>query len=169
MNKLGIACILLLTINVSSINNTYDELVSVVYDRLLLIIEGMTPGEQKKCYNGLKDNKDKFFYVLKDIFNCTSFWDFIQIIANFSKYGIDEDLEKDINSNCHIDEFSKYTSDFYDDVKRVERFQDIGNNIKNNAYDFQKGTTGFVRKRKIANKIKLIGKIISAILNIRLD
>ena len=70
----------------------------------------MTQGEEKKCYNIFKNNKDKFFYILKDLFNSSDINEAIRIISeDIDKYDIPliKNL-KDIMTYCHIKEFSYY-------------------------------------------------------------
>ena len=171
MNKLGIACLLLLTINVSSKKINYDNVLSVIYDKCLLLIEGMTTGNEKKCYNIFYDNKDKLFYLFKDLFNCTDINDaFNKIMADIIKYHIDiVQLLQALGTNCHLEQFLFYINDLNVEQKRIEIFKRIGLNIVKNAHQFQKGTTSFVRKRKLNDKIKLVGIVASAILDIKLD
>ena len=166
MNKLRIACLLLLIMNVSSKIRTYDEFISVIYDKILLIIEGMSAEGQYKCYNDFKENKDIFSNMLKDIFNSTDFDDAIQIIIK-DCLKINPFLLLDIGANCHIDEFLTYINNIKKDKERVNIIQKIGDNIEKNAEEFKNGSNGIARKKSFNNKIRHLGKIISAILNIK--
>ena len=166
MNKFRIVCILLLITNVSSKIRTYDDFINVLYDKLLLIIEGMSAEGQYKCYNSFKENKVIFSNMLKDIFNSTDFDDAINIIIK-DCLEIDPILLLDIYANCHIDKLLTFITNYKIKEERIKIIKRIGNNIENNAEEFQKGSNGVVRKKAINDKIRHVGKIISAIFNIK--
>ena len=166
MNKFRIVCILLLITNVSSKIRTYDDFINVLYDKLLLVIEGMSAEGQYKCYNSFKENKVIFSNMLKDIFNSTDFDDAINIIIK-DCLEIDPILLLDIYANCHIDKLLTFITNYKIKEERIKIIKRIGNNIENNAEEFQKGSNGVVRKKAINDKIRHVGKIISAIFNIK--
>ena len=70
---------------------------------------------------------------------------------------------------CRINKFGQYVLGFNENTTRVEIFETIGTNIKNNSKQFLEGSSKFVIRRGIDEKIKLIGKIASAALNITLS
>ena len=166
MNKFRIVCILLLITNVTSKIRTYDDFINVLYDKLLLVIEGMSAEGQYKCYNSFKENKVIFSNMLKDIFNSTDFDDAINIIIK-DCLEIDPILLLDIYANCHIDKLLTFITNYKIKEERIKIIKRIGNNIENNAEEFQKGSNGVVRKKAINDKIRHVGKIISAIFNIK--
>ena len=166
MNKFRIVCILLLITNVSSKIRTYDDFINVLYDKLLLIIEGMSAEGQYKCYNSFKENKVIFSNMLKDIFNSTDFDDAINLIIK-DCLEIDPILLLDIYANCHIDKLLTFITNYKIKEERIKIIKRIGNNIENNAEEFQKGSNGVVRKKAFNDKIRHVGKIISAIFNIK--
>ena len=172
MSKFRIFFILLLTLNISNQFTLDDEQVSIIYDKLLLLIQGMTDKGEGQCLNCFKENKDKLSHFIVDLIPAVfgGYDNITDIIAeDIAKYKINYFLLIQIAALCRIDKFGQYALGFNENTTRVEIFETIGTNIKNNSKQFLEGSSKFVIRRGIDEKIKLIGKIASAALNITLS
>ena len=163
MNKVIALFILLITINFANELNIDQNLLSSIYDKFLFVVEGMSAEKKRGCLDNLIENKDTYLPELEKI---------IELIINGNEASYNFDLSNIFNYgslivDCKIFDFLGLLGKFNN--SRVLFFQDIGKNIENNAEKFHEGTSKFVRKRTVNDRLVLIGKISSAILNITFD
>ena len=169
MNKFGIFLILLLTIEISTEIDLDDKTMEGIYDKLLLIIQGMSINEKGNCLTLLTEKKENFIVIFNKLIsaflNGEELKGLIGDIINFIvSLGIKDYTTLD--NDCHIMKlFNLYTS-FKNDNTRIKFFEDMGTNISKNSTIIQKEGSRFVFKRGINEKIVLIGKMARPILNI---
>ena len=142
-----------------------------IYEKFLYIVKGMEGKGKFGCYNYLKANKDIGLMVVQA---------FIDLLLN-GRIGGNYTSSNNLNSisdsepgqieDCHFPDFFPLIFDSTSDnaTIRTEFYKQIGKNIYDNSVKFREGTTKFVRKRTINDRLELIGIISSAILNITLD
>ena len=173
MNKFGIILILLLTIDISIEITIDEEVMDGIYDKLLLIIQGMTVNEKGECLNLLTNKKKTFIKLFNEIItsflNGDDLSNIFDNLINLIRLLPGLDIFKDVPIllyNCHMNDMMKIQDGFKDDNERVKIFQRMGKCIHDNSTIIQKEGSRFVFKRGIDEKIILIGKMARPILNI---
>ena len=170
MKKFGFFFSLLLIINLSKEIEISPEIMEIIYDKITLVIKGMTTSEEEECYNMLKneDNKNFLLNIILKIISEISQAQPGQEISIISKY-IQEIIQKlggSFITYCQIEKFLTFYIAIQYYNNRVEELDKVGNNIKRNNQTFFDGTSQLVKTRGTDGKIVLLGKIISAVLDI---
>ena len=167
MNKFGIFLILLLTIEISTEIDLDDKTMEGIYDKLLLIIQGMSINEKGNCLTLLTEKKDKFIVIFNKLISAFLNGEELKgLIGDIINFTLEIKDKTTLNNDCHIMKlFNLYTS-FKNDNARIKFFEDMGTNISKNSTIIQKEGSRFVFKRGINEKIVLIGKMARPILNI---
>ncbi len=170
MNKILNLVILLISINFASEINIDIKIIEGIYDKFIYIMKGMEGEGKTGCFDNLRENKDFYLGFFKSIIefiingNITVNY---TLLNNFNSFS---DSVLGALSDCRLFEFfDLYNRSIGDNETRVKFYEDIGKNIFNNSEKFRGGTTKFVRKRTLDDRLELIGVISSAILNITLD
>ena len=168
MKKFIISLLVILVINASNAISIDQNFMENLYDKIMVILEGVTDpkANEKECINFLVKNKPdilnlviQILPVIEDIYNVSL------IMAEFiSKYPLAEQI---LFSHCDGDRFIYLYSYSIDDELRINLIAEIGNYIKQNVDEFHEASSNFVNVRGIDGKLILLGKIISIMFNIK--
>ena len=170
MKKITIPFLLILTINISTVISIEQKLMETLYDKAMLILEGMTNStvEEKKCVGVLAKNKAAILNLSIQIIEAFKKGDNIKIlILNYLGQIPAADVII-ILENCHIwDIYDLYDRCMKDD-ERIKLIEDIGYGTKHNVDLFYEGSSNFVKVRGLDGKLVLFGKIVSSFFNLTL-
>mgnify|MGYP006916146278 FL=1 len=160
--------VMILAINVSKVISLEQSLVETIYDKVMLIVEGMTnsTAKEKECVNVLVKNKVNIINLSIKIIDAFKKGDniYILIMNNLDKFTI---VDLTILANhCRVLELYKLYERCMDDEKRITLIGDIGENTKHNVDLFYEGSSNFVKVRGLDGKLVLLGKIVSSFFNL---
>ena len=139
-------------------------MIEAIYDKVIMILKGMSETDESKCYEVYNYEKREF------VLNTTT-----QIISEIQQGKSIEIIILqhfgEINTqlgNCIISFYNLFLK-FYDDKERINLIGDFGSNILEKNESFYNASSKFVKERGIDKKLVIIGKIISVITNTTLD
>ena len=170
MKKFGFLLSLLLIIEISKEIEISPEIMEIIYDKITLVIKGMTTSEKGECYNMLinEDNKKFILSIIPKIISEISQaqpGQEIFIILNYIPEII-QNLNYTFLEYCQIENFIYFYTAIQNYESRVKKVEEVGRSIIENNQTFFEGTSQLVKTRGIDGKIVLLGKIISAVTNI---
>ena len=165
MNKFSIFFCLLFLINVSNQIQIEQIISPIIYDKLLLIIKGMSNPDKQNCYTITKNYKDGILASISEISPGQSFFDIFQIFMRFLPLSVTTSLLSD----CKVLYLLNLYEDFSNDDKRIELVETLGGNINRNSLQFFEGSSNFVKVRGLDAKLVLLGKVLGAITDIKFD
>ena len=172
MNRFVFFISLVLLVNLSSNLELDKKVYGTIYDKVILLIKGMSDSKEPQCYNTFRDKKDillDFFLELIPYIQTHS--EEISLSKIFSLFYslVRKGLPMTFLDDCKIVPLYGIYEDFIDYNTRVERIQTFGKNIQNNIDKFFDASSKFVKTRGLDGKLLLIGQILSAVTDFVFD
>ena len=170
MKKITIPFLLILAINESNVISIDQKLMETLYDKAMLILEGMTNSttKEKNCVVYLVQNKEIILnFSLQIIAAFQKDEDIINLIWNYIGNLPGESWNILVN-HCHINEIIALYGRCMDDEERIKLIEDIGYATKSNVDLFYEGSSNFVKVRGLDGKLVLFGKVVSSFFNLTL-
>ena len=168
MKKFIISLLIILVINASNAISMDQNFMENIYDKIMVILEGVTDpkANKKECVNFLIKNKPNILNLAIQVIPVIEDSDKVtQIMADFIiKYPSALSI---LISNCDGLRFKELYRYSIDDELRIDLIAEIGNYIKQNVDEFNEASSNFVNVRGIDGKLILLGKIISIMFNIK--
>ena len=172
MNKFVFFISLVLLVNLSSNLELDKKVYGTIYDKVILLIKGMSDSKEPQCYNTFRDKKDillDFFLELIPYIQTHSEEISLSYIFSLFSSLVRKGLPMTFLDDCKIVPLYGIYEDFIDYNTRVERIQTFGKNIQNNIDKFFDASSKFVKTRGLDGKLLLIGQILSAVTDFVFD
>ena len=172
MNRFVFFISLVLLVNLSSNLELDKKVYGTIYDKVILLIKGMSDSKEPQCYNTFRDKKDillDFFLELIPYIQTHSEEISLSYIFSLFSSLVRKGLPMTFLDDCKIVPLYGIYEDFIDYNSRVERIKTFGNNIQNNIDKFFDASSKFVKTRGIDGKLLLIGQILSAVTDFVFD
>ena len=168
MNKFTISLLLILVLNTSSVISIDQKLIENIFDKVMIILEGMTEPEakEKKCINYLIKNKPSILNLAVQILPVI---DNIAIVSQkmLEFIGKNPSAISVFYSSCAAERFIELYNKSIDDKKRIYLIEEIGERVKKRVDEFHEASSNFVKVRGIDGKLILLGKIISIFFDLK--
>ena len=165
MNKFSIFFCLLFLINVSNQSQIEQIISPIIYDKVLLIIKGMSNSGEQNCYNLCKMYKEGILASISAISPGDNYGKIFLILLRF----LPKDIPISLLTSCKIANIYQLYNEFSDDDTRINLVEKLGKNIKDNCEQFFEGSSNFVKVRGLDAKLVLLGKVLGAVTGIKFD
>ena len=158
MKKFSILLCFILLLNFSK--SLDEEVFDLVYNLTSKIFKGMTKTKSHLCSDTMIKNKEKISTILKDIIKSSEddlgFFDFLDNIVNYIKLNNVENINK-----CKLSEILELSSQ----IPTLTGIKNIGKSVENNNNNIFELIKKIVKCNDSDERLALLGKILSIILN----
>ena len=172
MNRFVFFISLVLLVNLSSNLELDKKVYGTIYDKVILLIKGMSDSKEPQCYNTFRDKKDILLdFLLEFIPYIQTHSEEINILYILSQISslVSKGLPNSFWEDCKIGILYGIYEEFINYNKRIELIQTFGIKIQNNIDKFFDASSKFVKTRGFDGKLILIGQILSAVTDLVFD